>query len=297
MRFKLVGAVRRYVGLLTLALIYNLCMAQTMPATDLPPELNPWLRAILKTESNNQPWAILNNTYFRKGQKAGGFFPTRQAAEDYAGTHIAMGHDLDLGKYQLNWKYQKSRPGVTLANIFDPYVQEQVAKAVLKEFYLKAKKTYGAGELAERRAVSAYNNGNIFADNIAYLTKINKVLGKSNASLVGSDSGLSGTAAGQGSGIGAPGAEDTPSDSSEDSENSDNSDTKKEDGSAIGTVFGVVFSIIGAALLIFFAPKLLILLLKGSLKKGLQFAAKKAAQGAANAGHKSTDEAKSLIDI
>ena len=194
----MIAKFKRYLWLFGFVLVGGLALAQTIPATNLPSEMNIWMDAIVKTESNNRPWAVLNNTYFRQGLKTGlgGFFPSRTAAEEYASKHIGMGHDLDLGKYQLNWKYQKNRPGVTLANIFDPYVQEQIGKAVLSEFYQKAKRTYGPGELAQRRAVSAYNNGNIFADNVPYLTKINKVLGKSNEGLIGSTSGRSATAAG-----------------------------------------------------------------------------------------------------
>lgn len=187
---------RRLLLTVACALGLNLVLAQTMPKTDLPPELDKWMTAIVQTESGNKPWAILNNTYFRQGKSGTvGFFPTRHAAEEYANKHIGMGHDLDLGKYQLNWKYQKNRPGVTQANIFDPYVQEQIGKAVLKEFYLKAKKVFVPGELAEHRAVSEYNNGNINADNTTYLTKFYKVQGKPIAGLKGGDSGTSGTAA------------------------------------------------------------------------------------------------------
>lgn len=194
----MIATLRNRGTLLVLAFIVNLCIAQTMPATDLPPELTKWMTAIVQHESGNKPWAIMNNTYFRENRKgASTIFNTRDKAEEYAGKFVGMGHDLDLGLYQLNWKYQKNRAGVTLSNIFDPYVQEQIGKAVLKEFYAKAKKTYGPGELAERRAVSAYNNGNIYADNQKYLAGIYRVLGKSVAGLKGSDSGPSATAAGE----------------------------------------------------------------------------------------------------
>jgi hypothetical protein len=177
--------------------VMPLLVLAAIPATLLPAELTVWMDAIVKVESGRKPWVILNNTYYRRGEKgASKTFATRAEAETYASEHIAMNHDLDLGMYQLNWKYQKHRAGVSLANIFDPYVQEQIGKQVLAEFYAAAKRVYGAGELAQRRAVSAYNNGNIHADNGKYLAAVYRVMGKSTAGLVSQDASHSASAAG-----------------------------------------------------------------------------------------------------
>lgn len=36
--------------------------------TVLPPELEPWMEAIQKAESGRKPWAVMNNTMYRRGE-------------------------------------------------------------------------------------------------------------------------------------------------------------------------------------------------------------------------------------
>lgn len=148
------------------------------PNPQLPAELQPYFTAIKSVESRGYPWVIYNNT-ISKSYK----FNSRQEAEAKASDLLAQGHNLDLGLMQLNWKYQGRRPGVTQANIFDPQVNEGVAKQIFIEFWQQAQKLAGDFNRKIMAAVGAYNNGRINLPNPSYLQKVWAALGKPVAAL------------------------------------------------------------------------------------------------------------------
>jgi hypothetical protein len=157
---------------LAAALVALATAAVAITAPPLPPQLAPFFTAILQKESAGRPWSIYDNTERRSYS-----FASRAAAEQRAGELLAMRHNIDVGLYQLNFKYQGTRPGVSLTNIFDPAVNEAVARLVLVEFYQAAQALYARAEDAVRMAVGAYNNGRVRVHNPTYVNAVYRIAG------------------------------------------------------------------------------------------------------------------------
>jgi type IV secretion system protein VirB1 len=152
-------------AVLALALLPTLLLA-------LSPELDALFIGIRKRESGGNPYAIFDNTARRSY-----LFTNRGDAETKASELLALGHNLDLGLYQLNWKWQGRRPGLTLQNVFDAAVNEKFARIVLEEFYAAARAVYADRDEAVRMAVGAYNNGKIRVHNPTYVNGVYRLAG------------------------------------------------------------------------------------------------------------------------
>lgn len=147
-----------------------LLLPASLPA--LAPELEPFFQAIRQKESAGHPWAIFDNTTHRSYRPA-----SRGEAEKLARELVARGHNLDLGLFQLNWHWQGRRPNLTLDNVFDPAVNEAVARTVLAEFHAAARAVHASAEEAIRMAVGAYNNGKVRAHNPGYVNGVFRLAG------------------------------------------------------------------------------------------------------------------------
>lgn len=138
----------------------------------LPPELERYFQAIRQRESAGHPWSIFDNTAHRSYRLG-----SRAEAEKLARELVARGHNLDLGLYQLNWHWQGRRANLTLDNVFDPAVNESVARSVFAEFHAAARAVYASAEDAIRMAVGAYNNGKVRVHNPAYVNGVFRLAG------------------------------------------------------------------------------------------------------------------------
>lgn len=158
-------------GLLLALLAPVWAIALTAPS--LPAFLEPFFQAIRTQESRGHPWSIFNNTTRQSFR-----LPSRAEAEQAARQMIDRGHNIDVGLYQLNWRYQGTRPGVTLDNVFDPSVNEAVARQVLLEFFNAARARFADLNDAIRMAVGAYNNGRVTIDNPRYVNAVYRLAGQ-----------------------------------------------------------------------------------------------------------------------
>jgi type IV secretion system protein VirB1 len=130
------------------------------------------LAAIQQVESAGRPWTIFDNS---TGQSIA--LPSREVAEQTASARLQLGHNLDLGLYQIN-SIQLRRTDVALATIFDPDIQVQLARVILLEFLDRARALYGDSELAWERAIGAYNAGNVQTDNPPYVARVLRAMGR-----------------------------------------------------------------------------------------------------------------------
>lgn len=153
---------RRWCLLLAAALALPTVLLAALPA-----ELVPFFAAIRAKESAGQPWAIFDNTTHQSF-----ILPSRAVAEQKAHELIAKGHNLDLGLYQINWHWQRKRPNLTLANVFDPAVNASVAEIIFAEFYAAARAIHTNVDDAIRMAVGAYNNGKVRVHNPKYVNAV-----------------------------------------------------------------------------------------------------------------------------
>jgi len=153
-----------------LATLLLLLMPALLPA--LAPELEPFFQAIRQKESAGHPWVIFDNTTHRSYRLA-----SRTEAEKVARELVARGHNLDLGLFQLNWHWQGRRPNLTLDNVFDPAINEAVARTIFAEFYAAARAVHASTEDAIRMAVGAYNNGKVRAHNPGYVNGVFRLAG------------------------------------------------------------------------------------------------------------------------
>lgn len=153
----------------------SLCVLSTLAQTlaTLPAELEPYFAAIRMVESRNHPWSIFDNTT-RQSYRLN----SRKEAEDKAAELIKYGHNVDLGLMQLNCRYQCNRPGVGLANVFDPEVNVNTAKIIFLEFWEQARRISTDFKTRIIAAVGAYNNGRVGTPNVAYVTKVWQQMGK-----------------------------------------------------------------------------------------------------------------------
>lgn len=148
--------------------------AWAVPTATLPSELEPYFAAIKQVESRGHPWSIFDNTT-RQSYRLN----SRAEAEAKARELIRYGHNLDLGLMQLNCRYQCTREGVSLDNIFDPAVNVAIAKTVFLEFWDQARRVSTEFLSRVMAAVGAYNNGRVHLPNPGYLDKVWRVLGRS----------------------------------------------------------------------------------------------------------------------
>lgn len=165
--------------LATVGLFAWACMAAAQPNPNLPANLQPYFDAIRNVESRGHPWSIYNNT-ISKSYKLN----SRAEAETKAKELLALGHNLDVGIMQLNWKYQSKRPGVNLANIFDPSINEGIARQVFLEFWQQAQALAGDFNNRIMAAVGAYNNGRIRLPNPGYVRKVWQAMGNATTHLI-----------------------------------------------------------------------------------------------------------------
>ncbi len=153
------------------ALAAVLLLAPSLLAA-LPPELERHFAAIRQRESAGHPWSIFDNTTHRSYRLG-----SRAEAEQLARELVARGHNLDLGLFQINWHWQSRRADLTLDNVFDPAVNESVARTILAEFHAAARALYSSAEDAIRMAVGAYNNGKVRVHNPAYVNSVFRLAG------------------------------------------------------------------------------------------------------------------------
>lgn len=165
-----------------LAFVGLSCIAQ--PVGTLPSELEPYFNAIRMVESRNHPWSIFDNTT-RQSYRLN----TRAEAEAKAAELVKYGHNVDLGLMQLNCRYQCSRPGVGIANIFDPEINVNTAKIIFMEFWEQARRISTDFSARIMAAVGAYNNGRVGTPNTSYVQKVWQQLGKPIAEIPDAGSG------------------------------------------------------------------------------------------------------------
>lgn len=144
--------------------------ASMVPSTPL--DVDGVLAAIQQVESAGRPWTILDNS---TGQSIN--LPSRAVAEQTASVRLQLGHNLDMGLYQIN-SIQLRRTDVALATIFDPDIQLQLARVILLEFLDRARALYGDSELAWERAIGAYNDGHVETDNPPYVARVLRAMGR-----------------------------------------------------------------------------------------------------------------------
>lgn len=146
--------------------------AATAGAAQSTLDLDSVLAAIEQVESAGRPWVVFDNSV---GESIDS--PSRERAEGVAQSRLALGHNLDLGLYQIN-SIQLRRPEVRLATIFEPAVQADLARTILGEFLARARALYGDGELAWERAIGAYNAGHVDSDNAPYVARVLRAMGR-----------------------------------------------------------------------------------------------------------------------
>lgn len=174
-----------------LAFVALSCIAQPAGNT-LPSELEPYFNAIRMVESRNHPWSIFDNTT-RQSYRLN----SRAEAEAKAEELIKYGHNVDLGLMQLNCRYQCKRPGVSLANIFDPQVNVNTARIIFLEFWEQARRISTEFNARIVAAVGAYNNGRVGTPNVSYVQKVWQQLGKAVDGIPDAGSGQTEQAAGK----------------------------------------------------------------------------------------------------
>ena len=141
---------------IALAALLNACAPRVGPRT---------LTAIITVESGGNPNAIHDNT------SGLSYFPNLpERAADLATSLVAAGHSVDLGLSQIN---SLNLPGLALsvADMFDPCANVRVSSRILTGDYRRAVARFGAGQLALRHAIGAYNTGSIYAGT-SYVSKV-----------------------------------------------------------------------------------------------------------------------------
>jgi type IV secretion system protein VirB1 len=115
------------------------------------------MAAIVKTESNGNPWRIGDNT---TGQSL--TLSSQDAAVAKATELAAQGHNLDLGLGQINIR-NLPRLGLTISQVFDPCTNLNAASQVLNWGLARAVKVNGQTLTSLYGAISAYNTGSLTA--------------------------------------------------------------------------------------------------------------------------------------
>jgi type IV secretion system protein VirB1 len=134
------------VAALALAQLLNQCAPAVGPRT---------MSSIIAVESSGNPLAIHDNDDGRSYQPA-----SRAAAVALASGLIARGHSVDLGLAQIN-SANVERLGLTVSDAFDACTNVRTGAEILAADYARATARYGPGQLALRRAIGAYNTGQL----------------------------------------------------------------------------------------------------------------------------------------
>lgn len=118
------------------------------------------------------PWAQ------RKHLVRSHYLGTLDSAVAKAEELIANGHTVSLGFAQINDR-NLPRLGLSVRDVFDPCVNIAAGGKILTEFYQKASKQFGAGTVALRAAISAYNSGNwVRGEKDGYVDLVYKQVGR-----------------------------------------------------------------------------------------------------------------------
>ncbi|MGP6191450.1 MAG: lytic transglycosylase domain-containing protein [Vulcanimicrobiaceae bacterium] len=113
------------------------------------------MSSIVTVESGGNPLAIHDNSDGRS------YLPSsREAAVALASGLIARGHSVDLGLAQIN-SANVAALGLTVQQVFDPCTNVRAGAQILAADYARASAAYGSGQLALRRAIGAYNTGQL----------------------------------------------------------------------------------------------------------------------------------------
>ena len=115
------------------------------------------MSSIVAVESSGNALAIHDNDDGRSYRPA-----SREAAVALASSLIARGHAVDLGLAQIN-SANVARLGLTVREAFDPCTNVRAGAQILAADYARASARYGPGQLALRRAIGAYNTGQLTA--------------------------------------------------------------------------------------------------------------------------------------
>jgi type IV secretion system protein VirB1 len=115
------------------------------------------MAAIVKTESNGNPWRIGDNSTGHS------FTLTSKDAAVAKATELAdQGHNLDLGLGQINI-LNLPRLNLTISQVFDPCTNLNAASQVLNWGLARAVKVNGQTVASLYGAISAYNTGSLTA--------------------------------------------------------------------------------------------------------------------------------------
>jgi type IV secretion system protein VirB1 len=113
------------------------------------------MAAIVRTESNGNPWRIGDNT-------SGVSFtlPSKALAVARAADLAKQGHNIDIGLGQINI-HNLPVLGITIDQAFDPCTNIQAASRVLAWGYQRAITAHESNTDALFGAISAYNTGSL----------------------------------------------------------------------------------------------------------------------------------------
>jgi type IV secretion system protein VirB1 len=123
------------------------------------------MTAIVHVESSSNPLAIHDNTVNRSWAPQ-----SVHQAIDWATYLIREHHSVDLGLSQIN-SANLPKLGLSVADVFDPCTNLRAGAQILSTDYRQAIEHFGPGQYALRRAIGAYNSGNLYAG-YAYVTQI-----------------------------------------------------------------------------------------------------------------------------
>lgn len=131
---------------LALASLIERCAPSVAPTT---------MAAIVQVESGGNPFAIDDDTARRSY-----YPPDRTAAETLAMRLIGSGHLIDVGIAQVD-SMNFAHLGVNVHTAFDACTNLRAGSAILAADYDAAKRRYGGGQVALRRAIGMYNTGRL----------------------------------------------------------------------------------------------------------------------------------------
>ncbi|MBL0427808.1 lytic transglycosylase domain-containing protein [Ramlibacter alkalitolerans] len=146
------------------------------------------LAAIMRVESNGNPFSILDNgpahlPYSQRKKYLKTYAPkSKPEAIAVAKYLLQHGRLLDLGLMQINSR-NVERLGLTLEQVFDPCMNIKTGAHILKENYAVAKAQFGDGQKALRHALSMYNTGSLYAG-AEYVDKIVRAAGVKDGSSI-----------------------------------------------------------------------------------------------------------------
>jgi type IV secretion system protein VirB1 len=115
------------------------------------------MSAVVSVESAGDRLALHDNTLERSFAPA-----SRDEAVAWTEQLLALGHSVDIGLSQINSR-NLPRLGLRVEEAFDPCTNLRAGATILSEDYASASARFGAGQVALRRALGAYNTGSLFA--------------------------------------------------------------------------------------------------------------------------------------